>query len=208
MVRREARLAAPGRPRASAVSESRCRSARGPSCSSCQATVSSRVSSCGRGSKPSSLDGLVVAVGPPLHRRAHLVGRGRRRQPRARQHLDAREQRLAGQLQRRRRHAGDAAQVREQPLQGEVAAGEQVALALLALLVGQQVPAGDVADVDDVEPPVDVGGNRAAAAAGAPAGSRSRWGRRGPSTKVGLTTTTAGPWPRPASPPPRRRAWR
>src|SRR2546430_3383181 len=47
-------------------------------------------------------------------------------------------------------HVRDAAEIGEEPLLGEVATGEEVALAILTALVGQHVASGDISHVDDV----------------------------------------------------------
>ena len=60
------------------------------------------------------------------------------------------------QAQARRGPARDAGEQLEQLLQRQVAVGEDVALADASAFGGQQVPRGDVADVDQVEAGVDV----------------------------------------------------
>ncbi len=63
------------------------------------------------------------------------------------------------ELERRRLHAADAREVGEQPVPGVVAVAEDVALARLALLVGEQVPSRHVLHVHDVQRPVRVDGD-------------------------------------------------
>ena len=80
-----------------------------------------------------------------------------------------------GQLEQRALDARQPRELGEQPLPRVVARAEDVALARHAALVGQQVPGGDVAHVDDVDRAGDVGRDPAQQEAAHDAG---RVGRR------------------------------
>src|SRR4029079_3287928 len=75
--------------------------------------------------------------------------------------LDRKQGGCSGELHRGMFAAREAGHVGEEAVDLQVARGEDVALPGFALLVGEQVAGGDVADVDDVEAAVDVGGNAA-----------------------------------------------
>ena len=123
--------------------------------------MASSVSSCGRAFQPSSRLALRGPVGPEPARRGHLGGRQRRC---ARGRSAAAPPTAAASAARHLQRwldPGQPPEVGEEAVEGEVAPAEDVALAHLAQLVGEQVAGGHVAHVDHVDRPVGVGGHAA-----------------------------------------------
>ena len=138
---------------------------------------------------------LRVPVGPPAARRAHLVGRDRDREARhATISLDRQEASdAAGSFT----GAGSRPEIRARSAKRrsnvKLRPREDVALARFALLVGEQVAGGDVADVDDVERRRRRRRECGPGGSGAPAPSTCPLGSSGPRTNDGLTITTGSP---------------
>ncbi len=137
--------------------------------------------------------GLRRAVGPELAGRHHLL-RAQRGLARGRSAAGRPRPRPAPRgTFTRRVDPAQAPEVGEQAVEGEVAPAEDVALAHSAVLVGQQVARGHVADVDHVDRPVGVGRAPARAGSCGPAAWRSRAVSPGPNTPVGFTHTSGRP---------------